>query len=103
MKNMSKMLKQLQEAQSQMMQVQEQLASQTVEGSAGGGMVKVVANGRHELQSIKIDPSVVDPADVEMLEDLITAALNDARTRADEMIKGEMGKLTGGFGIPGLM
>jgi DNA-binding YbaB/EbfC family protein len=103
MKNMGKMLKQLQEAQTKMMQAQEELAGKTVEGSAGGGMVKVVANGRHEILSVKIDPSVVDPEDVEMLEDLVGAALNDASSRVDEMIRSEMGRLTGGLGMPGIM
>ena len=103
MKDLSKMMKQLQQAQSKMQQVQEELASKTVEGSAGGGMVKVAVNGRHELLSIKIDPTVVDPDDVEMLEDLVTAAVNDAQTRADEMARDEMSKLAGGFGLPGMM
>jgi DNA-binding YbaB/EbfC family protein len=103
MKNMGKMLKQLQEAQTKMMQAQEELAAKTVEGSAGGGMVKVVSNGRHEILSVKIDPSVVDPEDVEMLEDLVGAALNDASSRVDEMIRAEMGRLTGGLGMPGVM
>ncbi len=103
MKDLSKMMKQLQQAQSKMQQVQEELANKTVEGSAGGGMVKVAVNGRHELLSIKIDPTVVDPDDVEMLEDLVTAAVNDAQTRADEMAREEMGKLAGGLGLPGMM
>ncbi len=103
MKDISKMMKQLQQAQSKMQQVQEELANKTVEGSAGGGMVKVAVNGRHELLSIKIDPTVVDPDDVEMLEDLVTAAVNDAQTRADEMAREEMGKLAGGLGLPGMM
>lgn len=102
MKDLSKMMKQLQQAQSQMQQVQEELASKSVEGSAGGGMVKVVVNGRHELLSVKIDKTVVDPEDVEMLEDLVTAAVNDAQTRADEMARAEMSKLAGGLGLPGM-
>lgn len=103
MKDMSKMLKQLQQAQSQMMKAQEELAGKSVEGSAGGGMVKVTANGRHEILAIKIDPTVVDPDDVEMLEDLVTAAVNDAQSRAEEVIRTEMGKLTGGLSLPGMM
>ena len=91
------------QAQSQMQQVQEELAGKSVEGSSGGGMVKVVVNGRHELLSVKIDKTVVDPGDVEMLEDLVTAAVNDAQTRADEMAREEMGKLAGGLGLPGMM
>ncbi len=103
MKGMDKMLKQLQEAQSKMIKAQEELAAKMVEGSAGGGMVTAVVNGRNEVQSIKIDPTVVDPEDVEMLEDLVTAAINDAQTRAHEMMREEMGKLTGGLSLPGLM
>ncbi len=102
MKDLSKMLKQLQQAQSKMMEVQEELAAKSVEGSAGGGMIKVVINGRHEVLSVKIDPTVVDPGDVEMLEDLVTAAVNDAHTRVDEMIRSEMGRVTGGFPMPGM-
>ncbi len=100
---MKKMLKQMQEAQAKMMKMQEELALREVEGSAGGGMIKVKANGRHEVIEVKIDPSVVDPEDIEMLEDLVAAAVNDAQSRADEMIQSEMGKLTGGLSIPGLM
>jgi DNA-binding YbaB/EbfC family protein len=103
MKDMGKMLKQLQEAQSKMMKTQEELAARTVEGSSGGGMVKVTVNGRNELVALKIDPTVVDPGDVEMLEDLVTAAVNDAQTRAQEMIRTELAKATGGLSIPGLM
>jgi DNA-binding YbaB/EbfC family protein len=102
MKDLSKMLKQLQQAQSKMMEVQEELAAKSVEGSAGGGMIKVVINGRHEVLSVKIDPTVVDPEDVEMLEDLVTAAVNDAHTRVDEMIRSEMGRVAGGFPMPGM-
>ncbi len=102
MKDLSKMLKQLQQAQSKMMEVQEELAAKSVEGSAGGGMIKVVINGRHEVLSVKIDPTVVDSEDVEMLEDLVTAAVNDAHTRVDEMIRSEMGRVTGGFPMPGM-
>lgn len=102
MKDLSKMLKQLQQAQSKMMEVQEELAAKSVEGSAGGGMIKVVINGRHEVLSVKIDPTVVDPGDVEMLEDLVTAAVNDAHTRVDGMIRSEMGRVTGGFPMPGM-
>ena len=100
--DLNKMMKQLQQTQVRMAQLQEELATRTVEAAAGGGMVKVVANGRNEIVSIKIDPEVVDPADVEMLEDLITAAVNDARNRVEEMTRGEMARLTGGLGLPGL-
>lgn len=103
MKDLNKMLKQLQEAHSKMARIQEELASKTIEGSAGGGMVKVVTNGRREVLSVKIDPTVVDPEDVEMLEDLVSAAVNDACSRVDEMVRSEMGRLAGGLSIPGLM
>lgn len=100
--DLNKMMKQLQQTQVRMAQLQEELATRTVEAAAGGGMVKVVANGRNEILSVKIDPQVVDPADIEMLEDLITAAVNDARNRVEEMTRGEMARLTGGLGLPGL-
>jgi DNA-binding YbaB/EbfC family protein len=102
MKDLTKMLKQLQETQAQMAKVQEQLAQRTVEATAGGGMVKVTANGRQEILAVKIDPQVVDPNDVEMLEDLIVAALNEARGRIEELVASEMGRVTGGLSIPGL-
>jgi hypothetical protein len=85
-----------------MMRLQEDLADKTVESSSGGGMVTVVANGRQQIVSIKIEDEVVDPQDVEMLQDLILAAVNDALAKAQEMVSSEMGKLTGGLNIPGL-
>ncbi len=103
MKDMGRMLKQLQEAQSKMMKTQEELAARTIDGSAGGGMVKASVNGRNEIVALKIDPTVVDPADVEMLEDLITAAITDAQSRAQELVRAELAKATGGLSIPGLM
>ena len=102
MKDFGKLLKQAQQVQARMGEMQEKLAKQTVETSAGGGMVTVVMTGQHEIVSIKIDPEVVDAQDVEMLEELIVAACNEARTRVDEMVKTEMSSLTGGFPIPGL-
>jgi nucleoid-associated protein EbfC len=99
MKDLGRMLKQIQEAQGRMVKLQEELAGRTVEASAGGGMVKVVANGRHEIVSIHIDPQVIDPKDAEMLEDLVVAAVNDARTRVETMVREEMSRLTGG--LPG--
>ena len=102
MKGLNDMLKQLREAQSRMEQVQQGLASKEIEASAGGGMVKVVMNGRHEIISIKIEPKVVDPEDVEMLEDLVAAAVNDACSRVDEMVRTEMSQVAGGLAIPGL-
>jgi len=100
--NLNKMLKQLQEAQERMAKVQEELAEKTVEATAGGGMVTVVANGRQEVLSIKIDPQVVDPEDVEMLEDLVVAAINEAHKRVEELTRNEMGKMAGGMGLPGM-
>jgi DNA-binding YbaB/EbfC family protein len=102
MKGMGNMMKQAQKLQSQMMKLQEELADRTVESSSGGGMVTVVANGRQQIVSIQIENEVVDPDDVEMLQDLILAAVNDALAKAQEMVSSEMGKLTGGLNIPGL-
>jgi DNA-binding YbaB/EbfC family protein len=103
MKGMGNMMKQAQKLQSKMLKLQEELAERTVETTAGGGMVKVVANGRQQIVGLTIDKEVVDPDDVEMLQDLILAAVNDALTRAQEMVAGEMGKLTGGFNLPGML
>lgn len=104
MAKMDKMFKQMQKLQKQMEQMQEQLAKKEVEHSAGGGMVTATVNGSIELVDIKIDPEVIDPEDPEMLEDLVIAAVNGAMKEANEMVQGEMSKLTGGIagGIPGL-
>jgi len=102
MKGMANMMKQAQKLQTQMMKLQEELAEKTVESSSGGGMVKVIANGRQQIVSIQIEKEVVDPEDVEMLQDLVLAAANDALAKAQEMVSSEMGKLTGGLNIPGL-
>ncbi|NNL75604.1 MAG: YbaB/EbfC family nucleoid-associated protein [Desulfobacterales bacterium] len=101
MKGMANMMKQAQQLQSKMLKLQEELAEKTVESSSGGGMVKVIANGRQQIVAIQIEKEVVDPDDVEMLQDLVLAAVNDALTKAQEMVSGEMGKLTGGLNIPG--
>jgi DNA-binding YbaB/EbfC family protein len=103
MKGLGKMMKQAQQLQSKMAKLQEEMSEKTVETSSGGGMVKVVANGRQQLVSIQIEQEVVDPDDVEMLQDLILAAVNDALAKAQDMVSGEMSKLTGGLNIPGLM
>ena len=103
MKGMANMMKQAQQLQAKMMKMQEALAEKTVESSAGGGMVKVVANGRQQILSIQIEKEVVDPDDVEMLQDLVMAAVNDALGKAQEMVSSEMSKLTGGMSIPGLV
>jgi DNA-binding YbaB/EbfC family protein len=101
-KGMGNMMKQAQKLQSKIFKLQEELAERTVETTVGGGMVKAVANGKQELLSIKIDPEVVDPDDVQMLEDLIVAAVNDVLKKSQEMVSEEMTKLTGGFKIPGI-
>jgi len=97
------MMKQAQQLQTKMMKMQDELAGRTVEATAGGGMIKVVANGKQQVESITIEQEVVDPDDVEMLQDLILAAVNDALNRSQEMVSGEMSKLTGGMNIPGMM
>ncbi|MFX4262908.1 YbaB/EbfC family nucleoid-associated protein [Pelotomaculum propionicicum] len=100
--NMNKMMKQVQKMQQDMMKLQEELGERKVESTAGGGAVKVVANGKNEIISIEIKPEAVDPEDVEMLQDLITAAVNEALRKAQEMVSQEMGKITGGLKIPGM-
>jgi len=102
MPNMGQLMKQAQQIQTKMAKLQEDLGDRTVEASSGGGMVIVVANGRQEVLSIKIEQEVIDPDDAEMLQDLIMAAVNDALTRAKEMVNEEMGKLTKGMNIPGM-
>ena len=83
--------------------IQAELASKTVEATAGGGMVNVVVNGKFEILSIRIDKEVVNPEDVDMLQDLIVAAVNEGIRKAQELATVEMSKITGGFNIPGLM
>lgn len=100
--NMQKMMKQVQKMQAELARVQEELGTKTVEGSAGGGVVTVIANGHQEIQQIKIDPDVIDPDDVEMLEDLIRVAVNDALRKARELSAEEMQRVTGGLNIPGM-
>ena len=103
MKNMAGMMKQAQKLQTKMMKLQEEMAEKTVESAAGGGMVKVVANGRQQIVSVSIEKEVVDPEDVDMLQDLVLAAVNDALAKSQEMVTAEMSKLTGGMNIPGIM
>lgn len=102
MKDLSGMMKQAQKLQAKMMAMQEEVGNRTVSAQAGGGMVEAVVNGRQELVSLRIDPEVVVAEDVEMLQDLITAALNEALNRSRELMAAEMAKLTGGMQIPGL-
>ena len=100
--NLSNMMKQAQKIQEKMAQVQEDLAGKTVEANAGGGMVTVVANGKQEIVSIKISSEAVDPEDHQMLEDLITAAVNEALRSSKAMLQEEVNKITGGLRIPGI-
>jgi DNA-binding YbaB/EbfC family protein len=102
MNNMNSMMKQAQKLQKKMLKTQEELAIKTVEASAGGGMVKVIANGGQKIESIVLEKEVVDPEDIEMLQDLVMAAVNDALKKSQDMVSSEMGKLTGGLNIPGL-
>lgn len=102
MKDMGKFLKQAQQVQQKIAGIQEELSDEVVEATAGGGMVKVAMSGSNEVLSITIDPEVVDPEDIEMLEELIVAAVNEARNEVEDMIKQRMGSITGGISIPGL-
>lgn len=101
--NMNNMIKQAQKMQQDMARVQEELEQKLVEASSGGGMVTVKATGKKQITDIIIKPEAVDPDDIEMLQDLILVAVNDAINKADEMVQGEMGKITGGMNIPGLI
>ena len=101
--NYGKMMKQVQQMQKQMMKAQEELANEEVEASAGGGMVTVKVSGDLKVNSIKIDPGAVDPDDVEMLEDMVLAATNEALRSAQELASSKMSGLTGGLNVPGLM
>ncbi len=99
--NMNKMMKQMQKMQTKINKLQEELAEKTVEATAGGGAVQVTANGRQVFVNIKIDPAAVDPDDVEMLQDLVLAAVNEALRQSQEMAAREMGKITGNIQLPG--
>ena len=101
-KGMSGMMKQVQKLQKKMMPLQEGLADQRVEGTAGGGMVVAVVDGKLNVVEIRINPAAVDPEDVEMLEDMVLAAINQGQQKAQEMMDQQMGQLTGGLQIPGL-
>jgi len=101
-KNLTGMMKQAQKLQAKMMEMQAEVGNRTVSAQAGGGMVEAVVNGRQELVTLRIDPEVVVSEDVEMLQDLIQAAVNEALNRSREMMAAEMAKLTGGMQIPGL-
>lgn len=100
--NMNKLMKQAKQMQAKMSKVQEELEEKTVEATAGGGAVKVVVNGKQEVLDLEIDEDAVDPEDVEMLEDLILAAVNEGLRKVQDMVDDEMGKVTGGMNIPGM-
>ncbi len=100
--NMNKMMQQAKKMQKKMEEMQSELENETVEATAGGGVVKVEVNGKREIVDLNIDEDAVDPEDVEMLEDLIIAAVNEAMRKVEDMMNEEMGKLTGGMNIPGM-
>lgn len=100
--NMGNMMKQVKKMQADMAKMQEELVNRTVEASSGGGVVTVVANGKQEIMSINIKPEAVDPEDVEMLQDMVLAAVNEALRQSQDMVAKEMSKITGGMNIPGL-
>jgi DNA-binding YbaB/EbfC family protein len=99
---MNKLMQQAQQMQQQMAEAQEQLASETVEASAGGGLVTVRASGNGEILAIKIDPKAIDPDDPELLEDMVLAAVNEALRSAQSLAQSKLGAMTGGLGLPGL-
>ena len=100
MKNLGQLMKQAQEMQSRVQEMQERLAGLEVTGRSGGGMIEVVLSGKGEARKVSIDRALVDPAEVEVLEDLLVAAINDARAKADAQSAEEMQKLTGGLSLP---
>jgi DNA-binding YbaB/EbfC family protein len=100
--DMNKLMKQAQQMQEQMAKAQEELANETVEATAGGGLVTVRASGSGDILSISIDPKAVDPDDVELLEDLVLAAVNEALRSAQSLAQSKLGAMTGGLGLPGL-
>lgn len=102
MGNMQNMMKQMQKMQKKMAEAQEELGEKKIEGTAGGGMVSVVVTGHKEIVEVTIKPEVVDPDDIEMLQDLVLAATNDALKKADELTNNTMGQFTKGMNIPGL-
>jgi DNA-binding YbaB/EbfC family protein len=102
-KGFGNLLKQAQQMHAKIAELQEEMAGKTVEASSGGGMVNVVMNGKQEVLSIRIDPEVVNREEIEMLQDLIAAAMNEALRKSHEMMTEEMKKITGGLSIPGLL
>ncbi len=102
MGNMQKMMKQVQKMQADMAKLQEVLGEKTVETSAGGGAVKIIMNGKQEVKEITIDPEILQPEEVEMVQDLLMAAFNEALRKSQDMVSQEMSKITGGLKIPGM-
>ena len=102
MKNMGNIMKQAQKLQNKMKKIQDELAEKEIEATSGGGMVKVVANGSQQIISITLEKEIVDPDDIEMLQDVILAAVNEALSKSQQMVSEEMASITGGFNIPGL-
>ena len=100
MKNLGQIMKQVQDMQTRMAEMQEKLSDIEITGQSGGGMVQATLNGKGLVKAVKIDPALVYPAETEVLEDLIVAAINDAKAKVDEKMQGEMGKLTGGLPLP---
>ncbi len=100
--NMNKMMKQLQQAQVAMAEAQEKLKTEVVEASAGGGMVQVKVTGDQQITEVKIDPEALDPEDVEMLQDMVLAATNDAIRSSQQLAEQRLGAVTGGLGLPGM-
>lgn len=100
MKNIGQMMKQAQKLQEKMNEMQEQLANTEVTGSSGGGMIQVTLNGKAEVRRVRIDPTVIDPAEAEMLEDLIMAAFNDAKAKVEAHVAEQMSEITGGLKLP---
>ena len=100
MKNLGQMIKQAQEMQSKMSEMQDKLSELEVTGSSGGGLVEITMSGKHQVKSLKIDESLVDKDNIEVLEDLAVAAINDARTKVDNAVNEKMSELTGGLQLP---
>ena len=103
MAGLGDLMKQAQRLKAEMERIQAEAATKTVDGSAGGGMVTAIANGKGELLSVRIDPAAVREEDLDMLQDLVTAAANDALRKARELLAQDVSRLTGGFGLPGLL
>ena len=100
MKNLGNMMKQAQQMQTRMTEMQEAMEAHEVEGNSGGGMIKILVSGKHEVRSVSIDPTLIDPSDPEMLEDLVMAAMNDAKTKIADYKAEKMADITGGMPLP---